>query len=409
MCVNWNWISFKIFFPLLVVLFLCVTPAFCSEADVEEREPLLGVREGWSWPVVVIQPPEGWDSPEGNTIKLAMRTAERELSLERDAINGREVTFMFSDVADARELGTRLAMWRAMQVAAIVTFADDEFSDALAELCAENGPSLIYAGGVETSINSPETGEPYPYLFALELPYFARANALAEAASLERPGELAAVFTDILSTRLARGAALTSDYLEARNMTALDLSTVAYRQDQFTPQVRELEAGGTKIYICWLDAMATLSIWQTLERRHVDSVVYYSGPQRDILTDADGIILVDETVLLERNTEGHDAISKLIRDRFGDAPIEPVLAARAYALARWVIAAYREVGTGDDVPAMASALAGVSGIPLMDETLSIDPATHRPKSRKYGLLRVESKRWESYGSVDVFSAETVEQ
>ena len=404
---NWHK-TFPIFFPLLILLCLCAAPALCSEAAPED-EPLLGVREGWSWPVVVIQPPEGWDSEAGNTIKLAMRTAERELSLERDAINGREVTFMFSDVKDASEIGARLAMWRAMHVAAIVTFADADFSDALAELCAENGPSLIYAGGEETSINSPETGDPRPYLFAFDLPYFARANALAEAASLEHPGELAAVFTDILSARLARGASLTAGYLAARNMTSLDISASAYSQDQFTPQVRELEAGGTKVYICWLDAMATLSIWQTLERRRADSVVFYSGPPRVILTDADGIIVVDKDVLLERNTEGRNAIMKLIRDRFGDASVEPVLAARTYALARWALGAYREVGTGDDTPAIAAALGRASGIPLMDETLSIDPSTHRPRSRRYGLLRVENKRWASYGSVEVYSAETAEE
>jgi len=230
---------------------------------------------------------------------------------------------------------------------------------------------------------------------------------LAEAASMERPGELAAVFTDILSGRLARGASLTSHFLMVRNMTPLEISAAAYTQDQFTPQVRELEAGGTNIYICWLDAMATLSIWQNLERRHAGSTVYYSGPQRNILTDADGIILVDKDVLLERNMEGHRVITNLIRDAFDVAVSDPVTAARAYALAKWVIGAYREVG-GGDVPEIAYSLGRIRNIPLMDEMLSINPVTHRPRSRKYGLLRVGNKRYESYGSVDVSSAEAVE-
>jgi len=398
-----------IIFLLSIFPFFAATLACCADVE-DEEDPLLGVREGWSWPIVVIQPPEGWDSETGHAIKLAMRTVERELSLEREAIRGREVTFMYSSLApfdDFIEMKTRVETWRAMKVAAIVTFADNEFSNVLAGLCADIGPSLIYAGGEDVAINSPETGYPHSYLFALDLPYYARAIALAETASLERPGELAAVFTDILSGRLARGASLTAHFLKKRNMIPVEISASAYSQDQFTPQVRELESGGTNIYICWLDAMGTLSIWQNLERRNAGSTVYYSGPQRRILTDADGIVLVDKDVLLERNMEGQRLTTNLIRDAFDVVVDDPVTAARAYALAKWVIGAFREVGSGD-VPGIASALGRVRDIPLMDETLSIDPETHRPRSRKYGLLRIGNRRFESYGSVEVFSAETVE-
>ena len=397
----------KIFTILLLIIALITAVSHGANA-AESEDNLLGVREGWSWPIVVIQPPEGWESEAGNSIKLAKRTAEREISLNREAIRGREVTFMFSDISDPAELKTRLATWRAMKVGAIVTFADASFNAALGELCMDSGPSILHAGGEDIPITSPETGRPYPYLFALELPYYARANALAEAASVERPGESVAVFTDILSARLARGAELTSQFLKSRGMAPLGISAAAYRQDQFSPQIREMESEGTDIYICWLDAMATLSIWQTLERRNSGSVVYYSGPLRQILTDADGIVTVDKDVLLERNPEGHRVIINKIRDAFDTVAGDPVTAAKAYALAQWVIEAYKAVGSGD-TPRIALALAEMRDIPLMDETLAIDPGTHRPKSRKYGLLRIGNKHYESYGSVDVFSAETTEQ
>jgi hypothetical protein len=392
-----------LFFIIAAALFFACESSFADD----EEETLLGVREGWAWPVVVIQPPEGWDSPVGNSIKRAMRTAEREISITREAIRGKEVTFMFSDISDSAELPSRIATWREMKVAAIVTFADSKFNGILAGLCRESGPSLLYSGGDDVALNSPATGQPYTYLFALDLPYYARANALAEAASIEQPSERVAVFTDILSGKLARGAELTSRFLSSRGMETLDISVTAYRQDQFAPHVREIESGGVRLYICWLDAMATLSIWQSLDRRHSESVVYYSGNSQKILSDAEGIVIADKDVLLESNDEGKHVIINKIRDAFNIIVEDPVMASKAYSLARWVIGAFKNVGS-DDISRIAFALARQYDIPLMDEILSINPNTHRPKSRKYGLLRIRNRTYESYGSVDVFSAETAE-
>ncbi|MDR1511149.1 MAG: ABC transporter substrate-binding protein [Synergistaceae bacterium] len=383
-------------------LFMSCGASFASG----EEDPLLGVREGWAWPVVVVQPPEGWDSSSGASIKYAMRTAEREVSLERKAIRGREVTFMFSDISGVSELPARLSTWRAMGVAAVVTFADPPFNAELSKLCRENGPSVLMSGGEETAIYSPN-GRPYPYLFAFDLPYYARANAIAEAVSAANPDAKTAVFTDILSAKLAYGAELSSRFLKTRGIDTLDISTTAYRQDQFAPQIRELEAAGVQFYICWLDAMATLSIWQSLDRRNTDGTVCYSGPPRQILTDAEGMLVVDKDILLERNDEGRRVIINKIRDSFNVIVDDPVISAKAYSLAKWVIGAYRRTGSGESSP-IAGALERIDDIPLMDETLSIDKNTHRPKSRRFGVLRVAGRAYESYGIVEVFSAEAEE-
>jgi ABC-type branched-subunit amino acid transport system substrate-binding protein len=383
-----------------------------SAAAAGKKDDLLGVDEGWAWPVVVIMPPEGWESARGEAVKRGMRAAEREISLEREAIRGKEVTFMFSDISETSELPQRIATWRAMGTAVIVSFADGDFNSALSELCREKGPSLILSGGETADIISGATGKPYPFLFALDLPYYARANAIAEAASKTMPRREAVVFTDILSSRLARGAELTSRFLEARGVGTLDMSVAAYRQDQFTPQVRELESAGVRIYVCWLDAMATLSIWQSLERRETgsspSSTVYYSGPAHKILSDAEGIVLVDKDVTLERNEDGRRDIIIKIRDAFDVTVEDPVMAAKAYALAKWVTGAYRTSDSGD-APKVARALEKTDGIPLMNETLSIDPNTHRPKSRRFGTLIVRGRKFESYGSVEIFSSETEER
>jgi hypothetical protein len=394
---------FYIIITLVILFFLC-GPSFAAQ---EEEDPLLGVREGWAWPVVVIQPPEGWESPRGNSIKFAMRTAEREISKVREAIGGKEVTFMFSNLSDDAELQNRLSTWRTMKVAAIVSFAEPELNEALALLCREKGPSLLLPGGENFKLFKENTRIPYQYLFALDLPDYARANALAEAASIEYPSKEVAVITDILSDKLARGAELNIRFLQARGLEVLDLSVAAYRQDQFSPQVREAESEGIKLYTCWLDAMATLSIWQSLTRRHNGSTVYFSGKEQQILTDAEGLILVDKDVLLDRDEQGKHAIINKIRDEYDVIVDDPVTAARAYAMAKWVIGAYVRVGS-EETEKIVRALEQIEGIPLMGELISIDLDTHRPVSRKFGLLRVTDRIYESAGSVEVFSRETVE-
>jgi hypothetical protein len=394
-----------------VFLAALIPSARADEAD----DPLLGVREGWAWPVVVIQPPGGWDSGVGVSIKYAMRAAEREISVRRDAIRGREVTFMFSDLSDASELPRRIETWRAMKVSVIVSFAGEELNGPLMEICRPRGPSLLLSGGEEAKLRDPDSGRPNRYLFALDLPYYARANALAIAAAElfnksgmpGMPDKKVAVITDILSGRLAKGAQLSVECLRSEGVDALDLSLAAYRQDQFSPQVIDTMNGGYTVFISWLDAMATLSVWQSAARRDASSVVLYSGDRQKILLDAAGTLLVDKDAPLERNEEGkHDIIVK-IRDYFGREVEDPVTAAKAYALGGWVLGAYTASPSADEA-AIARELERTKDIPLMGDMLAIDPGTHRPLSRKFGVLRVAGREYESSGSVEVFSAEAAE-
>lgn len=378
-----------------------------DEFSEEGYDPMFAVREGWAWPVVVVPPPEGWDSPAGESLKYAMRSAERELSRQRGGIRGKEVVFLFSSVSDTAELMERIRTWRAMGVCAIVSFANDAMNDSLYYICRDSGPSVLFAGGENIRVNNPSTGRPYRYLFALDFSYFARANALAELAASERPGAKVAVITDAMSQKLAKGAELNVVFLKSRGIDVAKISVPAFTHDQFIPQIRDLESGGARLFSVWLDAMATLSIWRTALTNRKGSAVCYAGGRQPILLDAEGLMIVDKDVLLERNESGKRDIITMLRDRFNRIPAEPVLSAKAYALAKWIISAYADSDTVDDV-AIAEAMARVGGIPLMDEILSVNPDTHRPLSRKFGVLRVEDRTYKSHGSVEIFSSEVSE-
>jgi hypothetical protein len=403
-------VMFKIkrllFLPVLLLAF-CLISGISSAEDQPLEDDLSGVKEGWAWPVVVVSPPEGWESPQGKSVKAAMRAAEREISLQRDAIRGREVTFMFSSVSQPADLRERLVTWRAMGVRVIVSFGGGEMDETLSSLCSPKGPAVVFAGGEDLAVIDSVTGAVNPYLFALDLPYFARANALAKVAEAERPPKKVAVMTDMMSVKLAKGAGLNTDFLTSRGIGAVNMSVTAYRQDQFNSQVRNAEAWGVEIFTCWLDAMAALSIWRTIHTSSRASAVYYAGNQHRILLDAEGLILVDKEVLLIRNEDGRRSLEVKVRDILNAGLEDYVIAAKAFALAKWVISAHVKTASNEMLP-LARALSGVSEIPLMDEDISIDPRTHRPVSRGFGVLRIENREFKSFGRVEVFSSETSE-
>jgi hypothetical protein len=395
-------------FPIASLLFFFLLLAACADSAPQPEskgKTLLGVNEGWAWPVIVIPPPEGWESDRGESIKYGMRLAEREISRLREGIMGREVIFMFSSISGTSELTSRMNMWKNMKSGIIVSFAAGDMNSELKRICAAVGPSVIFSEGEELAIKNPATGRPYPYLFALDLSYFARANALALAAGLQ--SKPVAVVTDRMSQKLAKGAEENVRLLQKSGMDAFPIYLPAMRLYQFNAQVQEAESRGARVITSWLDAMSTLSIWRTASMLRNGSTVYYAGVMQKLLTGAEGLILVDKDEELNIDEEGKRLITTEIDDNFGKRVKDPVMASKAYALAKWAIGAFVEAQSGD-VRSLAGALPSVKNIPLMSERLSIDPGTHRPKSRKYSILRVEREKYVSIGYVDVYSAESVE-
>jgi ABC-type branched-subunit amino acid transport system substrate-binding protein len=293
-----------------------------------------------------------------------------------------------------------------MKAGVIVSFAGPEMNAELRRLCAVSGPSVIFSGGEDIAIKDLATGMPHRYLFALDFTYFARANALAEFAASEAPPRSVAVITDRLSTKLAKGAERNAELLRGRGVQVFPLFVPASVIYQYNAQVQEAKMSGVGVITSWLDSMATLSIWRTATLLG-GVTVYYAGARHKLLLDADGLVLVDKDIPLDVNEEGKSIIINKGRDVFGREFEDPVTAARAYALAKWVVGGFQNAADNDP-RSLASALSHVEDIPLMDEKLSIDPGTNRPRSRKYGVLRVEGGDYLPVGFVDVFSAEVAE-
>ncbi|MDR3253997.1 MAG: hypothetical protein LBT31_00325 [Synergistaceae bacterium] len=389
----------------LCVVLLLGAAGHASPAGGGET-PLLGVDEGWAWPVIVIPPPEGWDGPLGESVKYGLRMAEREISRQREGIRGSEVTFMFSTIGEISELRARMNTWKGMNAGIVISFAGQELNEVLKSLCVQSGPCVIFAGGEDIAVKDPSTGMPYRYLFALDLPYFARANALSEYASA-KGAEMAAIITDQLSPKLAKGAEENVRLLRGRGIDAFSMFVPAMTIYQFNAQVQTAESSGASVIASWLDSMSTLSIWRTTSMNRNGTVIHYPGSAHKFLLDAEGLILVDKDGTLKINEEGKRALTSKGLDMFAKSTPDIVTTAKAYALGKWTISAYVNA-VSPDAPSLSLALSRVTGIPLLDETFSIDPRTNRPESRQYGVLRVQNRRFVPVGRVEVRSVETVE-
>lgn len=377
-------------------------------AQTKSAEPLSGVKEGWGYPVVVIPPQKGWDSADGRSIKLALRLAEHQISAQREGIEGREVTFMFASMDRQEEVRKRLPVWKQMKVAVILSFAGGGATDqTLHRLCAQKGPAVLFAEGENIGLLSADAS-PLPYVFALELPFFFKANAFAERATKEKLSQQVTLFSDVKSTKIARGARLNESLLLGKKIPSSIMWVPAYQQDHFTLAIDEADSGKSATFISWLEGMGTLSIWKKLNTGRLDTRLWYAGKKHPILLDAAGLVLADKDVLLERDIKGQKELSMRIRDLFNRVPENPVIAAKAYALGMWAIKGY-QAGGEMTAKALTERLALVRQVPLMGEFLDIDPSTHRPISRRVGFLKIADRKYKSDGSVSVFSRNVAEK
>lgn len=387
------------FFPIVLVIFLFFAKA--TSAGASRPVDVSGIAEGWSWPVVVLSPPNGWESVQGRSIKFAMRLAERGISIERAGIAGKEVTFMFASPVNSDNLKQRLEQWRRMGVYLIISFAGGSIENEINRLCASVGPSVIFSSGSEQRLIG-ENMKPHSYLFALDLPFYSRANAFVARAQVAKTRQ-STIYSDILAKRLAQGAVNTRDLMRKNGINSDVLWIPAYKMDQFSIPTGEAIASGATVHVSWLDGMATLSLWKKIEPHRSPMKLWYAGRAHNMLLDADGLLLVDPDQPIKSDVDGRRRLSLLVRDYFNHSLSDEIDGAKAYTLARWGIDAYKRAKQTTNNESISVALSQSSNIPLLNDMISIDPRTHRPKTRKLGFLKIKNRAYIDDGNVTVES------
>lgn len=356
---------------------------------VAEAAPLSALKEGWGWPVVVLPPEGGWNSPAGQSVKWALRTAEREVSLTHQGVHGRDVVFLYAPVDTKEEALKRLPQWRAMGAGAILCFASGDLEAGLIQACAYQGPSLILAGGEERRIRDPK-GKPCPYLFALDLYRNYRANAFAALAGSQGK-ELMGILSDPYAVDLARTARLSARFLEKRGVPSRSFWMSGQGDDEMGVRLAEMESSGARRVICWLGGMGTRSLWKTAAYYRKSLKVWHGGPYDPLLQGAEGVLYLEQDAPLQERLKAQDALRWNVLRKTRVRVTDLVLAGKAYALGHWAIGAFLEAGTNAPAP-VAAALARNRDVPLLGETLSINPGTHRPHQREVGVMRIRKNQ-----------------
>jgi hypothetical protein len=381
-----------------VVLFLLAV--FCAsfllaEPGCAAAKGIDPVGEGWMWQIAVIPPSEGWNSPQGESVWMALAFAAGEVNESHGGVNGHDVRFFQVTLPEREDLPLdlpgMLREWKTRRVIAVLSFADDETNLSLMPLLRVEEMPLLLAWGEWISLRDGD-GQPEPFVFALSL--FRRFRMISLVEELRRTvpqGTGIVLVADRLDPVLAASSALLTRLLQDRGFVPLPVWIAGAGDRDVRFRLREAENAGGEILVSLLDVMGTLDLWRQIKETGSPLAIWYGGSMSPLLADRKGLVLSDQDELLLRDPSLRGfrlRIWDVLRVHVADA----ALAARAYALARWFFSGLRETPPSD-IARLPEKLGNATGIPFGEEILSIDPATHRPRERRVAVWESDGTGW----------------
>lgn len=369
----------------LCLALLGVSPSF---GDVSSR----GIREGWAWPVLVVPPSQGWDSPEGESIAPVISYAQSQVNDSVQGIRGRNVIFELNK----GEIEDPLSIWNSWRKAgyrAIISFGDRDLNKALVSSWRPGCPPLLLADDPYTEVRSP-SGSVLEGVFALQLnKSFVTRAAVERSGSVLSPASEVAIFSDMLTTYLSRGARATSRGLSQKGLDSEIFWIAGGAQDSYHMVIQEMLGFGADMMVIWMDDMSTREIYRQLREVNGTIPVWSGGASRSGVVLLDGIFTADQDLpvikqdreLRRLKTDVWDATRVRVQDL--------LLATKAYSACRWIIGALESSDDDGTISLIVKSMASVKGIPLADQVLDVNPITHRPSHRLISVMRAEKGKW----------------
>lgn len=362
----------------LSLLFLLLSPFHVFQADASER----GLQEGWVWPVLILPPEEGWDSPQGLTVSSVLSYAQSQINDSVEGIRGRDLIFKTGDRDDALSSPYR----------AVISFGSPEFNKSLVASWAPGRPPLVLADDDKTQIRS-ASGDISEGVFSLQFhrSYNSRA-AVERAGAVLPPASEVAVFSDMADFYLSRSARATMRGLTSKGLDPQIFWVAGGSRDSYDMIVQEMLGYGADMLVIWMDETATREVYRQIRRINGTVPVWASVGAVPGVAVLDGVCTGDQDEPLVSDI----ALRRLKTDIWDSTRVrvpDTLLAAKAYAACRWVIEAMENSDDEASVPMVTKAMASAKGIPLGGQSIEISPVTHRPARRFVSVVQARDGEW----------------
>ncbi len=361
------------------LIFLLVSPlsGFCDSTT--ER----GLQEGWIWPVLVLPPDEGWDSPEGKTVTSVLSYAQSQVNDSVDGIRGRDVLF---------EPGKPGEPLPSAKYRAVISFASSGVNKPLVASWTPGYPPFVLADDAMTEIRS-RSGDLLEGVFSLQLhrSFLSRA-AVERAGSILPPASEAAIFSDMVDLYLSRSARATSQGLSSKGFDSQIFWVAGGARDSYDMIVQEMFGYGADMLMLWMDEMSTREIYRQIRKINGTVPVWSSAGAVPGVAVLDGVYTADQDEPVVSDPE----LRRLKTDVWDSTRVrvpDTLLASKAYAVCRWVIGAMEASDDDASIPLVTRAMASAKGVPLGGQSLEISPVTHRPAHRMVSVVRADKGNW----------------
>ena len=356
--------------------------------------------EDWTWNVCVLPPEGGWATEQGESIRATLSWLQKRVSDSADGVRGHDLLFVFLPPADESTI-LKLPLPIDAKTVAVMSFASDITNRALMERLRADKEDLplLLAGGEDAPFGSRDRS-----VFALDLFRDYRASAFAAyAAEVLLPETRLGLIGSRFTVDQEREARICLALLSDAGLMPLPFWVDASASDSFQFVAQEVQSYGEGVLIAFAGNMAGKELWRSIRNSELPWQLWQCGRPDDSFLSFPGMLFADQNLLLE-DLGGFEGLK---RDLWGGWAVKmrnKVAAARAYALGFWLCRALEAMpGTSErlDRAALLTSLGSVRDIPFGEQTLSIDPATRRPRSRKVRMLEVRDRKFVVRAAINV--------
>lgn len=385
----------------------------------------------WIWHVLVIPPDDGWNTEQGKSIQAALKWEEDEIADSGTGVAGHDLKFIYLDDFAPRDESTIIStvnnanaqreagalnserfirMLDAVpfgtddKIIAVMSFAGTEVNRILLSRLGGNiNIPVFLAGGEEVLIE--RNGRPVFNVFALDLfrDYRTQAFASYAAKNLKKDARIAVVASRFTENQ-EREAKMCYRFLAMNNFMPMPFWLDVSTRDAFNMVAQEIESSADGTMIIFLGAMGSREMWRNFMRVRTSWKLWNCSQPENLYLSYRYMTFADQNIFLAEHG-GFNALRRTLWSARAVRVSDNVAAGRVHALVEWLkrgIATLSRPQPLDHVNIdrrqLLYVLARVQGIPFGNQTLDINPAINRPRSRKIFIADVRDR---SYGLVDI--------